>query len=350
MYESVIGKRYSKLVVEEILEINGENTICKCQCDCGNKKLTKLRYLRGGTTTSCGCAVSNRAYDTTSLLGKRFGRLVAIKYDHIDKNGKGHWLCQCDCGNIVVVAKGHLVTGSTKSCGCLRKDLAPDRGKQQMKRVLTKYGTFNLSSDIVESYYKMISRCYDPKNPSYTRYHDNNITVDSYWYDINRTTIYKRRDIEGIANFINDMYPSYVAHVAKFGKHNTTLDRIDGELGYCKDNCRWATATVQNNNLSSNRHIYDGEEILTFSECVRKYIPDHLITGSYSNKPGNIIIAKLNRGWSVNQILTMLRHVKNENRIIHKRELDCYMIKQVDQSCVYTKYPNEDRLPGYDEC
>lgn len=55
------------------------------------------------------------------LTGKEFGYLKVIQYDHSDKQGT-HWLCECKCKNKVIVRRGHLISGHTKSCGCLIKD------------------------------------------------------------------------------------------------------------------------------------------------------------------------------------------------------------------------------------
>lgn len=61
------------------------------------------------------------------ITGERFGRLVALKRDadYITPSGgiEEQWLCQCDCGNQTVVRKYCLKRGSTKSCGCLAKEL-----------------------------------------------------------------------------------------------------------------------------------------------------------------------------------------------------------------------------------
>lgn len=69
------------------------------------------------------------------LKGQRFGRLTVIRKDkpYIAPDGDGHqtkWVCRCDCGNEVSVVSKNLRQGSTKSCGCLRKELASQRLKK----------------------------------------------------------------------------------------------------------------------------------------------------------------------------------------------------------------------------
>ena len=55
------------------------------------------------------------------------------------------------------------------------------------------------------------------------------------------------------ADFKKDMYKSYVKHIKKWGKKNTSIDRINGVGNYCKENCRWATWKVQNKNRHFNK-------------------------------------------------------------------------------------------------
>ena len=63
--------------------------------------------------------------------GKQFGRLTVIKPVGLSSHG-GYvlWECSCSCGNTSVVNSRHLVSGGTKSCGCLAKELSARRIKE----------------------------------------------------------------------------------------------------------------------------------------------------------------------------------------------------------------------------
>ena len=66
------------------------------------------------------------------LTGKKFQRLLVLD-NYYRKNNRTYWTCQCDCGNIIDVYAGHLKNGHTKSCGCLKRDLA----KEHMTKLST---------------------------------------------------------------------------------------------------------------------------------------------------------------------------------------------------------------------
>lgn len=70
------------------------------------------------------------------LTGERYGKLVVLKLDHIEKSRR-YWECQCDCGNTTVVVEGNLKGGITRSCGCLKKG-NPQAGKIITKQVKTR--------------------------------------------------------------------------------------------------------------------------------------------------------------------------------------------------------------------
>jgi hypothetical protein len=61
------------------------------------------------------------------LTGGRYGRLTVISKAE-SAGGRVQWICQCDCGNEVIVAAYRLKANTTKSCGCLKTDRNKERG------------------------------------------------------------------------------------------------------------------------------------------------------------------------------------------------------------------------------
>lgn len=125
--ENLIGKRFGKLTVVDNFEdfIKNDGTHLSrwvCKCDCGNNYITYGTNLVRGLVKSCGCIrkelLQKRKDD---LTGQRFGRLIAKQ--EVRKNDKEiHWLCECDCGNDIIVVSKSLKSGNTTSCGCYKKE------------------------------------------------------------------------------------------------------------------------------------------------------------------------------------------------------------------------------------
>lgn len=64
------------------------------------------------------------------MTRQRFGRLTCIAFDHRDENNRGAiWKVRCDCGVEFLAYRINLINGSTRSCGCLRKDMLHNRKK-----------------------------------------------------------------------------------------------------------------------------------------------------------------------------------------------------------------------------
>lgn len=90
----------------------------------------------------------------------------------------------------------------------------------------------------------MQKRCKDRKSESYPLYGGRGI--ECRW--------------ESFEQFRDDMYHSYVAHVTAFGESYTSIDRLDNNSNYCKENCRWATPKEQSrNNRRTNLLTFDGK-------------------------------------------------------------------------------------------
>lgn len=86
-------------------------------------------------------------------------------------------------------------------------------------------------------YYKMINRCSNPNNEGYKDYGGRGIKVCERWLPINN----------GFKNFCMDMGQRPDKKTPS-GKYKFSIDRVDNNAGYFKDNCKWSNQHEQNNN------------------------------------------------------------------------------------------------------
>lgn len=123
MKYDLTGMKFNHLTV---IKEHGRNfkgsVVWECLCECGKTTFAVTSDLRKGHKKSCGCLknVSHRV----DLKGKRFGRLTVKKWVGTSLHRKALWRCKCDCGKITTVSSGDLISGNTKSCGCLGKGYA----------------------------------------------------------------------------------------------------------------------------------------------------------------------------------------------------------------------------------
>ncbi len=76
--------------------------------------------------------------------GDKFGRLTAIRYEKTGKHSRRYFLFRCDCGNEITITAEAAISGNTKSCGCLRRDIAIKKyglapGQAAMRQVILQY-------------------------------------------------------------------------------------------------------------------------------------------------------------------------------------------------------------------
>lgn len=127
----VTGQRFGNLVGIRKIE-NASRTKWLFKCDCGNEVEAYLVNVTSGRTKSCGkkCGLKNHPYEGRKTLGfrgdltgQRFGRLLVLE-QLADKDRYTQFLCQCDCGEKTIVKGSNLKYGTTKSCGCLHRELS----------------------------------------------------------------------------------------------------------------------------------------------------------------------------------------------------------------------------------
>lgn len=69
---------------------------------------------------------SESSREKMNLAGRVFERLTVLEEHKSTKRGR-FWKCQCSCGNIIICQQSNLLSGISKSCGCLRKEIAQER-------------------------------------------------------------------------------------------------------------------------------------------------------------------------------------------------------------------------------
>jgi len=176
------------------------------------------------------------------LTGQTFGRFTVISFAHVGKDGHSHWLCQCNCGNQLTVGYSGLKQGITLSCGCLRKETT---ALTSFKHGDSKVGK---RKRLYRIWMGLRSRCNNMHSNDYNLYGGRGVTVCESW------NIYENFRSWALANGYND---------------DLSIDRIDTNLGYSPENCRWVVDLVQANNKRSNLKITAFGKTRTASEWGR---------------------------------------------------------------------------------
>lgn len=186
-----------------------------------------------------------------NLTGCRFGRLTVIRYTGERVDGNAVWECVCDCGGVKKTTAKNLLSGGTKSCGCLQKEKASKVARTINDRLMQSKETEHPSYKHGESrtrlygiWLHMNDRCRNKNNTAYSHYGGRGISVCEEWSNSYETF----RDW-ALANGYDD---------------SLSIDRIDPNGNYTPGNCRWATKSQQ----SSNRRRYARRERYVRVMCI----------------------------------------------------------------------------------
>lgn len=164
------------------------------------------------------------------ITGMRSGRLVAVSFAGVNKKRYALWECKCDCGNTTIKESRYITGGYVISCGCAIHSLEGYQTTHGMSK-----------TPIYKTWCGIKDRCLNPKNTAYPSYGGRGISICERWMKFE--------------NFYEDMGDR---------PEGMSLDRIDNDQGYSKENCRWATQSIQTYNrrkhktTGSSKAVYKG--------------------------------------------------------------------------------------------
>lgn len=186
-------------------------------------------------------------------IGATFGRLTVV-----DVAPRSRVSCKCSCGNQHVAIAGNLLSGRTRSCGCIRRE-------NNNHITHGKTGSLTHTRWLV-----MRRRCSNPKTTGYENYGGRGIKVCERWAD----------------------YSSFLADMGECPP-GMTIDRIDSDGNYEPENCRWATKLTQARNTRANHVLeFNGQ-----TKCLEEWAEEY---GMSSRS----LMSRLRLGWSVEKALT----------------------------------------------
>lgn len=202
------------------------------------------------------------------FTGHKFEMLTVIRFSHRIKTNY-FWECKCDCGTIKIIRIAALKTGNTKSCGCLNEKMRAARAAIKAPTRLT-HGFYK--HPLYRRWASIKTRCTNEKCPQYDSYGGRGINICEEW-NSNFMAFYNWSMQNGYKKYLQ-------------------IDRINNDLGYSPENCRWVTISVNGLNKRTNRLLAYQDQMRPLGEWAQ-------IVG----KDQKLIWNRLQSGWSIDRAL-----------------------------------------------
>jgi len=207
--------------------------------------------------------------------GDVFGKLAFVRAEGsvVGRNGRKEHrsLFKCECGKEKSMVTFRVVSGASRSCGCVNK--GDGHGLSGTKIYLVWNG--------------MKTRCSNPNKEGSQHYFDRGIKVCDEW-------------VQSFSAF-------HLWAIASGYREGLQLDRINNNGNYEPENCRWVTPAVNSNNRRDNRWVEHNGDKLPLGEAVTKY-------GGGVNY--DMVYSRIRKGWSFSDAVSTpplsLRRKKHE--------------------------------------
>lgn len=157
---------------------------------------------------------NHEPFDRLSILG-----YAGLRPAYSNGPNAASWYCQCSCDlkTILILPVTGLLSGNTRSCGCLQKEAAA--------RTSTTHGQSQTRLYCIWD--NMKSRCYNENNTAYSYYGERGIRIEDVWHT----------------------FEPFMEWSLEHGYDDSLeIDRKDTNGNYGPGNCRWVTKVINQRN------------------------------------------------------------------------------------------------------
>lgn len=199
------------------------------------------------------------------LTGRNFGRWQVLRF--VCKTDFARfWLCRCECESRTerLINQNNLLSGASRSCGCLQKET--------IRRIRKTHGKSN--HPLYQIWQGMRSRCHKPNDRDYRHYGARGIIVCERWHDFEL--------------FLEDMESGWTKGL--------TIERKDVNGNYEPSNCCWITQSQQAQNTRRIIFVETPWGLLTATQAA-KMVGINL----------TVFLARYRRGWPSHRLFSPKR-------------------------------------------
>lgn len=199
-----------------VIEFSKEKQKYFCECFCGKSLHVRVRYLRDGSISSCGCIKKvKRDHRRFKLEGTKIGYWKVLTWEKDKKKYK----VECVCGTVKLKPRLGLLEKNSRSCGCKSLDL----------RFKTKIEESTLEDRMI-SRYAAIYNGYESSAKRKELLFE--ISLEYFMILAQQNCEYCGHSPRAFL-FTNKTQRLYGTDYTKYNG----VDRVDNTIGYTKNNC-----------------------------------------------------------------------------------------------------------------
>ena len=155
--------------------------------------------------------------DIESLVGSKMNMLTLLREgERRGKYKKRTVVCLCECGDEVEISLDQWTRKRSVSCGCYQRNIMKERATHSLSK-----------SAEYKVWQGMKGRCHNPNHADYYNYGARGVTVSDEW---------------------KESFETFIADMGNRPTPTSTIERVDNDKGYSKDNCMWLEKSEQNKN------------------------------------------------------------------------------------------------------